>query len=240
MKKRIDTLIFEKGLSLSRNAATELIKKGRIKAGGKIVTKNSELIEENTEIEIMGSEIPYVGRGGLKLERAIKEFEIEAKDLIALDVGASTGGFTECLLRQGAKRVYAVDVGTNQLAQSLKKDNRVISMEKTDIRNIEKLSEKPDLAVIDVSFISLELILEKVVILIKKEGKIITLVKPQFETEKKDKNKRGVVKNEELQKEALKKVKKFCEKIDLKILAEIDSPILGGSGNKEYFLLLQK
>lgn len=240
MKKRVDILIFEKGLATSRSAAAALIKGGRIQVNNKIITKNSGQFDENTEIELIGAEIPYVGRGGLKLERAIKEFNIYPEDLIILDVGASTGGFTECLLRQGAKRVYAVDVGTDQLAQSLRKDERVISMEQTDIRNIEKLFEKPDLAVIDLSFISLELVLEKVAALIKKKGQIIALIKPQFETDKKDKNKSGVVKNDELRKQALDKIKKHCKQINLKVIDEIDSPILGSSGNKEYFLLLQK
>jgi 23S rRNA (cytidine1920-2'-O)/16S rRNA (cytidine1409-2'-O)-methyltransferase len=245
MKKRADILIFEKGLAKSRSMAVELIKDGRIKINGKIITKNSEQIDENSEIELLGDEKQYVGRGGLKLEEALNKFKIDPAGLVVLDVGASTGGFTECLLRQGAKRVYAVDVGTDQLAPELKNDPRVVSLEKTDIRDVKSgqgrsLSEKADLAVIDVSFISLELILKNVVSLIKKDGKIIALVKPQFETEKKDKNKSGVVKNEELQKQALEKVKKYCEKINLKVLGEIDSPILGGSGNKEYFLLLQE
>jgi len=240
MKKRIDSLIFQKGLAQSRNVASELIKAGRAIVNGKIITKNSELIDENDEISLLGTEIPYVGRGGLKLERALTEFKINPSNLIILDVGASTGGFTECLLRQGVKKIYAVDVGTNQLASKLKIDSRVISFEKTDIRKIQKLSEKPDLAVIDVSFISLELVLEKVSDLIKKNGQIIALVKPQFETDKKSKNKNGIVKNTELQKQSLEKIKNFSQNINLKVLAEIDSPILGGSGNKEYFLLLEK
>lgn len=220
--------------------ASELIKAGRIKAGGKIILKNSEKIEEAALVEIVGDELPYVGRGGLKLEKALTEFEVRVEKLTVLDVGASTGGFTECLLRQGARKVYAVDVGTDQLVAKLKDDPRVVSLEKTDIRNVEKLPEEIDLAVIDVSFISLELVLEKVKSLTKKNGQIIALVKPQFETSQKTKNKSGVVKTETDQKEALEKVKTFCNKIGLKILGEIDSPILGGSGNKEYLLFLQK
>jgi 23S rRNA (cytidine1920-2'-O)/16S rRNA (cytidine1409-2'-O)-methyltransferase len=195
MKKRIDSLIFEKGLTSSRNMASELIKAGRIKAGGKIILKNSEKIEEAALVEIVGDELPYVGRGGLKLEKALTEFEVRVEKLTVLDVGASTGGFTECLLRQGARKVYAVDVGTDQLVAKLKDDPRVVSLEKTDIRNVEKLPEEIDLAVIDVSFISLELVLEKVKSLTKKNGQIIALVKPQFETSQKTKNKSGVVKN---------------------------------------------
>ncbi len=219
--------------------ASELIKAGRIQADGKLILKNSEKIEETALVEIIGDEVPYVGRGGLKLEKALAEFKVNVKDLVVLDVGASTGGFTECLLRQGARKIYAVDVGTDQLVAKLKADPKVVSLEKTDIRDIEEMPEEIDLAVIDVSFISLELILEKVKSLIKKSSQVIALVKPQFETDQKAKNKSGVVKTEAEQREALEKVKKFCEKIDLKVLAEIDSPILGGSGNKEYFLFLE-
>lgn len=239
MKERIDILIFKKGLTTSRNMATELIKAGRILVNNKVITKSSESFEEDSEIKITGDEIPYVGRGGFKLERALKEFNINLRGLIILDVGSSTGGFTECSLRNGAKKVYAVDVGTDQLAEKLKKDSRVISLEKTDIRNVSKLPELADLAVIDVSFISLELILEKVKDLLINNGKMIALVKPQFETNNKDKNKSGVVKTEELQRQALEKIKNYCQKINLKVSGEIDSPILGGSGNKEYFLLLK-
>lgn len=239
MKKRIDILIFQKGLTKSRSMAVDLIKSNRILVNGKIINKNSELIDEEAEIIIVGEEKQYVGRGGQKLEGALKRFEIDPKNITALDVGASTGGFTECLLRQGAKKVYAIDVGTDQLDQELKKDSRVVSLEQTDIRNITDLKDKVDLVVIDVSFISLELILPAVIKLINPETKIITLVKPQFETDNKDKNKSGIVKTEELQKKALEKIKKFSENIGLKILGEMDSPILGGSGNKEYFLLLQ-
>jgi 23S rRNA (cytidine1920-2'-O)/16S rRNA (cytidine1409-2'-O)-methyltransferase len=207
---------------------------------GKIVTKNSEQIEESAAIEVSAGEEQYVGRGGNKLEGALAEFKIKPKDYTVLDVGASTGGFTECLLRQDAKKVYAIDVGTDQLDPKLKGDPRVVSLEQTDIRNVTNFSEKIDLAVIDVSFISLELVLGKVKELISESGKIIALVKPQFETKKSDKNKSGVVKTDELRKETLVKIKKFCAMIDLKVLNEMDSPILGGSGNKEYFLLLQK
>lgn len=205
----------------------------------KIVTKNSELVEETDIIHVLPGEKMYVGRGGLKLEKALEEFGVNPSGLIALDVGSSTGGFTDCLLRQGAKKVYAVDVGTDQFDSELKKDPRIVLMEKTDIRKIEALPEKPDLAVIDVSFISLEKILEKVSALISAQAKIIALVKPQFETEQKIKNKNGVIKDQEEQKQALEKVKAYSQKIGLKILGETASPILGGSGNKEFLLFLQ-
>jgi len=240
MKERIDILMFKNKLVKSRNVASELIHAGRVEVNGKAITKNSEKIDLGVKIEILGSMKPYVGRGGIKLERALLEFNINPTDLTVLDVGSSTGGFTECLLRQGAKKVYAVDVGTDQFDSELKKDPRIVLMEKTDIRKIKTLPEEIDLVVVDVSFISLELILEAGKNLVKQNGAIIALIKPQFETPKESKNKSGVVKEDKIRIAVLEKIKEFSRKIGLKTLREIESPILGGSGNKEYFLLLQK
>jgi 23S rRNA (cytidine1920-2'-O)/16S rRNA (cytidine1409-2'-O)-methyltransferase len=246
---RLDTLITEKKLVRSRSTATELIKKGLVKVNGEIVSKPAkEYSEKDTDeivIEIL-EQPKYVSRGGLKLEKALEEFQIDPTDLIVLDVGSSTGGFTDCLLQKGAKKVYAVAVGTDQLDKSLLNNPKVISLEKTDIRNIKTLSqnpvkkEKPSLAVIDASFISLELILESTANLLSEKAKIIALIKPQFETQKEDKNKSGIVKTDELREKVLEKIKNHCQKINLKVLQVIDSPILGGSGNKEYLILLQK
>ena len=176
---RLDILITEKKLARSRNTASDLIKNSLVKVNGEIIIKPAKDVAENAIIEIL-EQPKYVGRGGLKLEKALEEFQINPEGLIILDVGSSTGGFTDCLLQKGAKKVYALDVGTDQLDPTLKNDPRVISMEKTDIRNIETLPDKIDMAVIDVSFISLELILESVKNLLKAKGKIITLIKPQF------------------------------------------------------------
>jgi 23S rRNA (cytidine1920-2'-O)/16S rRNA (cytidine1409-2'-O)-methyltransferase len=238
---RLDILITNKKLVKSRNVALDLIKKGLVLVNGEIVNKPAKDITdiENTKIEIV-EQPKYVGRGGLKLEKALAEFQIEPKGLTCLDVGSSTGGFTDCLLQAGAKKVYAVDVGTDQFDSELKKDPRIILLEKTDIREIKKLDEEIDLAVIDVSFISLELILEKVKDLIKPNGRIIALVKPQFETNKNEKNKSGIVKTADSQERVLEKIKAFAQTINLKVIKEIDSPILGGSGNKEYLILFTK
>jgi len=235
---RLDTLIIEKKLTRSRSVASELIKKGLVKVNGKIIIKPSTKFSEGVVIEII-EQPKYVSRGGLKLEKALIEFKINPKDLIVLDIGSSTGGFTDCLLQNSAKKVYAVDVGTDQFDPKLKNDPRIILMEKTDIRKIDLLPEKPDLAVIDVSFISLELILKKVIDLLSPNAKIIALIKPQFETNKKDKNKSGVVKNDKLRKDSVEKIKNYASKIGLGVLKIIDSPLLGGAGNKEYFILLQ-
>jgi len=236
---RLDILITEKKLVKSRSVASDLIKKGLVKVNGEIITKTAKEVLEDTVIEIL-EQPKYVGRGGLKLEKALEEFQINPEGLIVLDVGSSTGGFTDCLLQKGAKKVYALDVGTDQLDLSLKNDPRVISMEKTDIRDIKTLPDKIDMVVIDVSFISLEMILESVKNLLKTKGKIIALIKPQFETSKTDKNKSGIVKNDELREKVLEKIKNYAAKINLNVLKETDSPILGGSGNKEYLVLMEK
>jgi 23S rRNA (cytidine1920-2'-O)/16S rRNA (cytidine1409-2'-O)-methyltransferase len=238
---RLDTLITERKLVKSRSVAVDLIKKGKVMVGGEIITKASKDFTDLPELKIEILEQPkYVGRGGLKLEKALAEFNVKPKDLVCLDVGSSTGGFTDCLLQNGARKIYAVDVGTDQFDPELKKDSRVVLMEQTDIRAVQNLPEKASLAVIDVSFISLELVLESVKNLLKKDGQIIALVKPQFETIKEAKNKSGIVKTDESREQVLENIKNYCEKIDLKILGITDSPILGGSGNKEYLLLLQK
>ena len=236
---RLDILITEKKLARSRNTASDLIKNSLVKVNGEIIIKPAKDVAENAIIEIL-EQPKYVGRGGLKLEKALEEFQINPEGLIILDVGSSTGGFTDCLLQKGAKKVYALDVGTDQLDPTLKNDPRVISMEKTDIRNIETLPDKIDMAVIDVSFISLEMILESVKNLLKAKGKIIALIKPQFETAKTDKNKSGIVKNDELREKVLEKIKDYAKEINLKVLKETDSPILGGSGNKEYLVLMER
>ena len=256
---RLDILIAGKKLARSRNVASGLIKKGLVKVNGKIISKPAAEIPGDALIEIL-KQPKYVGRGGLKLEKALEEFKIDPAGLIALDVGSSTGGFTDCLLQRGVKRVYAIDVGTGQFDEKLGNDPRIVLMEKTDIRNVEKLplnspaagesgehffkknvlADKPSLAVIDVSFISLAAVLPSVKKLIEEKGRIIALVKPQFETEKGEKNRRGVVKGAEIREKVLEKIKDYCRKNHLEISGLTDSPILGGSGNKEYLMLLQK
>jgi len=236
---RLDTLITGKKLVRSRNVAAELIRSGLVKVNGEIITKPAKEFLADVIVEII-EQPKYVGRGGLKLEKALLEFGIDPTNLTVLDVGSSTGGFTDCLLQKGARKVYAIDVGTDQFDSKLKNDSRVILMEKTDIRDVKSLPDNPDLAVIDVSFISLELILKNVATLLSPKGKIIALIKPQFETQRGDKNKGGIVKNKEIQEKTIDKIKRYCEKNGLLVLKTTESPILGGSGNKEYLALLQK
>ncbi len=239
MKQRLDILIFQKGLVSSRKIASDLIKEGKVLVNKEKISKPSKEIDEVSEIEI--TEQPkYVSRAGLKLEHAIKEFGVDVSNKTILDCGASTGGFTDFLLQNGAKKIFAVDVGTNQLHEKVKNNSKVVSLEKTDIREIKSLPEKIDLTVVDVSFISLTNILEKLKELTKEGGEIVTLVKPQFELEKSKLNKKGIVKSEEYQKEALGKIKDYAKEIGLKVMNETISPILGGDGNLEYFLYLKK
>lgn len=236
-KDRLDVLLFKKGLVASRKIASDLIKEGKVFVSGEKVIKASKEFYDDVNIEI--TELPkFVGRAGLKLEKALDTFNINVKDKIALDVGSSTGGFTDCLLQRGTKKVYAVDVGTDQLREELKNDIRVVSMEQTDIRSIESLSEKVDLIVIDVSFISLRLILPSVLKFLKDNGEIVTLIKPQFEVGKDNLGKGGIVKEEKDRLDVLENVKKFSLDLGLKVLGEIESPIKGGDGNTEYLLYL--
>ena len=238
---RLDTLLTEKKLARSRTVAGTLIKSGQVTVDGVPVTKPAKEINVTAETKIQILTQPkYVGRGGLKLEKALTEFGIDPSGQTVLDVGASTGGFTDCLLQNGARKVYAVDVGTDQLDPRLKKDPRVISQEQTDIRDVKSLPDQIDLVVIDVSFISLELVLNAVKSLLTEKGKIIALVKPQFETTRTEKNKSGVVKTAASRAQVLEKLSAFCQKNQLKIQQQITSPLLGGSGNMEYLLLLEK
>lgn len=237
MKKRLDILLFELGLLDSRKKASDLIKEGKVIVDGVIINKPSREFFGNEKIEVT-EVLRYVSRAGLKLEGAHKEFNFDIRDKIAVDVGSSTGGFTDFLLQNGAKKVYSVDVGTDQLVEKLKNDDRVISLEKTDIRKVE-LPEKVDLAVVDVSFISLELVIPNIVKLLKENGEIIALVKPQFEVGKENIGKGGIVKDEKAKTLVLEKIKRFSEDLGLKFKGEIVSPIKGGDGNEEYFLYIK-
>lgn len=235
MKKRLDILLFELGWVDSRKKASDLIKEGKVFVDGVVINKPSKEFFGTEKIEIT-EVLKYVSRAGLKLEGAHKEFNFDIKDKIAVDVGSSTGGFTDFLLQNGAKKVYSIDVGTNQLAEKLKNDDRVISLEKTDIRKV-KFPEKVDLAVVDVSFISLELVLPSIVNLLKENGEIIALVKPQFEVGKENIGKGGIVKDEKAKILVLEKIKKFSNDLGLKLKGETISPIKGGDGNEEYFFI---
>lgn len=236
-KIRIDELLVEKGLVESRTKAQSIIMMGRVVCNGKIIEKAGIKVSDKSTIEIK-EELPYVSRGGLKLESAIKNFKIELDGLIAMDVGASTGGFTDCLLKHGVKKVYAIDVGYGVLDAKLRSDERVINLEKTNIRYLDKnlINDPIDIAVIDVSFISLTKVIPKVLEFLNTNGKIIALIKPQFELTPKEVGKGGIVKDEELQMKAVKKISDFINELGLTIEGIIPSPITGKKGNQEYLI----
>lgn len=241
MKKiRADELLFQKGLVDSRSRAKTLIMMGKVYANGVKVEKAGDNIKIDSEIEIK-EDIPYVSRGGLKLESAIKSFNIDVKDKIALDIGASTGGFSDCLLKFGAKKVYAVDVGYGLLDDKLRKDERVINIERVNFRHIDNslIPEKVDIITIDVSFISLTLIIPKALFFLKENGEMICLIKPQFELSPKEIGRGGIVREEAYREKAVEKIIDFSKTLNLNIIGVIPSPILGQKGNIEYLIYLK-
>jgi 23S rRNA (cytidine1920-2'-O)/16S rRNA (cytidine1409-2'-O)-methyltransferase len=242
-KKRIDQLLVELGLVKSRTLSSKLIGSGAVSYKGKKITVPSEkiLVTESiaSEITIVQSDLTkYVSRGGLKLEGAIKRLKLSVNDLEVLDIGISTGGFTDCLLQNGAKHITGVDVGHGQLHESLKGHKRVKAIEGVNAKNFD-LEQSFDLAVIDVSFISLSQVLESAKKHVKAGGKILALVKPQFEVGPKNLNTKGVVKNESLYKEVEDKIRSRAKELSLKVSAYFKCDVIGGDGNQEFFILLE-
>lgn len=235
--ERLDKLLLLKQLVTSRNDAQKLIEAGKVKVNGQVTIKNHNKFDENVKIEI-DSENNFVSRAGAKLQQVLDEFKIKVKDWACLDVGASTGGFTECLLNNGAKKVYSVDVGSDQLDEKLKKDARVINLEKTDIRQLEKLDEAVDFITVDVSFISILKVLPFLKKFLKNDGQMVLLIKPQFEI-KGDKNKQGKVKDDILIKEVVNNIKNEVGK-EYKILGAIESMVTGKKGGNKEFLVWVK
>lgn len=238
---RLDVIIFEKGLSKSRSNSKDLIKNGLVSVNGKVCQKPSFVVSDEDEIKVSESANLFVGRGGLKLSKAIDEFSVNLKNTVCLDIGASTGGFTDCMLKNGAKKVYAVDVGEGQLDKSLCIDERVINLEKTNIKDIPAgyFSDYIDFISIDVSFISLKQVLPKARELISDNGEIIALIKPQFEAGKKNLNKNGVVKDIKTHKAVLNDIVSFSENY-FSVCGLTFSPIARKDGNIEYLIYLKK
>lgn len=242
MKDRLDKILVQKGLVISRERAKALIMEGKVYLDGIAVTKAGTMVKANAPIELKNTDFPYVSRGGLKLEAAIETFDVEVTDKIAMDVGSSTGGFTDCMLRYGAKQVYCVDVGYGQLSWKLRQDKRVVVLERTNIRYLQR-SEIPDiidLATIDVSFISLVKVVPTVLEFLKEGGEVIALIKPQFEVGKGEVDRGGIVRDDSKRLKAVEAVKKNLESLGLQIAGLMESPILGQKGNKEYLLYLLK
>jgi 23S rRNA (cytidine1920-2'-O)/16S rRNA (cytidine1409-2'-O)-methyltransferase len=240
-KERLDVLIYRQGLSASREKASSQIMSGIVYVNGVKVDKPGTKLSVNSKIEIRGAALPYVSRGGLKLEKALREFGLQLQDKVAMDIGASTGGFTDCMLQNGATKVYAIDVGYGQLAWSLRTDSRVVCMERTNIRYVtpEAIGEYADFASIDVSFISLKKVLPAVKQLLKKNGEIICLIKPQFEAGREKVGKKGVVRDKQVHIDVIESIVEYCKKeMELSVLGLSYSPIKGPEGNIEYLLYL--
>ncbi|RMF88618.1 MAG: TlyA family RNA methyltransferase [Nitrospinota bacterium] len=241
MKKRLDVLLLEKGLSRSREEARRLILAGRVLVNGHRVDKAGQQVPVEATIVVHGPPSPYVSRGGLKLEAALQAFAIQVTGKVALDVGASTGGFTDCLLQHGARKVYALDVGYGQLDWKLRTDPRVVVMEKVNVRTLspDTFPEKVDLVTIDVSFISLTLVLPVIRPLLRVPGEVLALVKPQFEVGKGEVGKGGVVRDPAKHQAVIQKLVRFARDQGFSVEGVLPSPLLGPKGNREFFLWLR-
>lgn len=257
MKKRLDLILFEHGYFESKNSAQVNILAGNVKINDTVVSKAGELYDENklfdpnSPIKLEIKTIPYVSRGGLKLKGAVDEFKINLKNKICIDIGASTGGFTDCMLQEGAKKIYAVDVGYGQIAWKLRSNERVVVIEKInvknckfkDIFNTETLEEEamPEFLSMDLSFISIKKVLQNVLNFVKKEAEMVLLIKPQFEAEKNEIAKGGVVKDEAVHKKIIEAIKEYASNLGLKTVGVIKSPIQGAKqGNTEYLIYLRR
>lgn len=237
MKKiRLDQLVFDKGLAESRERAKAYIMAGSVYVNGQKETKPGTSVAEDAAVEMRGETLPYVSRGGWKLEKALRVFPVDVKDAVCIDCGASTGGFTDVLLQSGAAKVYAVDVGYGQLAWSLRTDPRVVCMERTNIRYVtpEDLGEPLDLSVVDVSFISLKIVLPAIQKLLKPTGQVLCLIKPQFEAGKENVGKKGVVRDPAVHAQVLRDFTALAASLNLTIRNLTFSPVKGPEGNIEF------
>ena len=236
IKKRLDVLLVEQGFADSRTKAQAIIMSGLVYVEGQKADKPGISYDENVQIEVRGASCPYVSRGGLKLEKALRDFGVDPTGYVCSDSGASTGGFTDCLLQQGASKVFAIDVGYGQLDWKIRSDPRVVVMERTNVRYVtpEQLGEPLDLSVIDVSFISLRIVLPVVKTFLKPEGQVLCLIKPQFEAGKDKVGKKGVVRDPNTHMEVLENFVVLTKEIGFKILGLTFSPVKGPEGNIEF------
>ena len=237
---RLDRLLVEKGLVESRQRAQALVMEGKVEVNDQKVTKPGTQIDLSADIRLTGKAIPFVSRGGLKLQHALTHFSIDVSGQVAMDVGASTGGFTDCLLQRGAKKVYAIDVGYGQLAWRLRQNPRVVVMERVNVRYLDSLPEPIDLVTVDVSFISLELVLPSVTGWLKPAGDIIALIKPQFEAGRAEVGRGGVVKDPAVHRAVLSKILAWALDHGLAVRGLIASPLKGPAGNVEFLAHLSK
>ena len=241
-KIRLDIAVLERGLSESRAKAGALIMAGQVYVNGQKATKAGLTVKESDKIEVRGEKMPFVSRGGYKLDKAVKAFHLQLQDCVCMDIGASTGGFSDCMLQNGAKKVYAVDVGYGQLAWKLRTDARVVNMERTNFRYLttEDIAEQLDFASVDVSFISLKIILPVLFALLREGGEAVCLIKPQFEAGKENVGKKGVVRDPSVHTEVVKTVTQFALETGFSVLHLSFSPIKGPEGNIEYLMHIKK
>lgn len=242
MKKRIDVLLFERGLAPSREKARTLIMAGSVYVNNQKFDKPGDTVSDDAEIEVRGSTLKYVSRGGLKLEKAMQLFPIDLNGKICMDIGASTGGFTDCMLQNGAQKVYSVDVGYGQLAWQLRQDPRVVNLERTNARYLtrEQVPEEIDFFSVDVSFISLRIILPAVRPLLMDGGQAVCLIKPQFEAGREKVGKKGVVRDRAVHEEVVETICRFALENGYSVLGLTFSPVKGPEGNIEYLVYLEK
>jgi len=243
-KKRLDVFIHELYPQYSRKQIQSWIMQGKVKVDDKVVTKSGTQVAPEVNIELDIQEPKYVSRAGFKLEKALDHFNIDVTGLTVLDAGISTGGFTDCLLRRGAKKTYGIDVGYGQVHEKVAHDDRVVVIERTNLRNVEevlqKVPEKVDLVTLDLSFISILKVMDTVVAVLNDDGQLITLIKPQFEAEKKDVGKGGIIKDTKVHKRVTDKVTKGIQAYGFELVGLIESPIFGATGNKEFLAYFKK
>ena len=241
-KTRLDVAVFERGLTDSRAKAGALIMAGQVFVNGQKALKSGQNVKEDDQIEVRGEKMPFVSRGGYKLDKAVKAFDLSLQDKICMDIGASTGGFTDCMLQNGAVKVFAIDVGRGQLDWKLRQDERVVCMEKTNIRYVkpEDIADRLDFASVDVSFISLTKVLGPARELLNDNGEMVCLIKPQFEAGREKVGKKGVVRDKAVHEEVIHKVIDHAVEIGFHILNLEYSPIKGPEGNIEYLVYIRK
>lgn len=243
MKKiRLDQLVFDLGLAESRERAKATVMSGLVFVNGQRADKPGMQVSPDVNVEVKGTALPYVSRGGLKLEKALKVFPIDVNGKVCIDCGASTGGFTDVLLKNGAAKVYSVDVGYGQLAWSLRNDERVVNMERTNIRYIssEQIPEPLDICVMDLSFISVKLVLPAVCALLKDDAQLVCLIKPQFEAGREEVGKKGVVRDKAVHLSVIESVLSFAPTVGMTVMGLDFSPIKGPEGNREYLCYMKK
>ena len=242
MTGRLDVELVNRGLVESREKGRALIMEGAVYVNGQKAFKAGDKVKDGMQIEIRGAKLPYVSRGGLKLEKSLKVFPIDLNDTVCADIGASTGGFTDCMLQNGAKKVYAIDVGYGQLAWKLRSDERVVNLERTNIRylDFDTVTDEIDFISIDVSFISLKLVLPVAYELLKEGGSLVALIKPQFEAGREEVGKKGVVRDIEVHRDVIEKITEFAYETGFSVKGLEFSPIKGPEGNIEFLMFLNK